>query len=120
MVLVHDLGAGRRNGFFAHVKLQDVAQHVHSYVINACTHGHDTKIGGLGNQGRNQRFIEILGPGVMLLHRDKVPGEIGFPVHLHQQFFNANGGHTGIDDLLEFLHRLRDFCLVIALQFKGY
>lgn len=118
VVLIYNLSAGRRNGFLTHIELQDVAQHIHGHVIDTRAHGHHTQVGGLGNQSRNQRFVKVLRPGVVLLYRDKMPGEIGFPVHLHQQLFNANGGHTGIDDLLEFLHGLRDFCLVIALQLE--
>lgn len=56
-------------------------------------------------------------PGVVLLHWDDVPAEIGFPVHLHQELLDVDDEHARINDLLKVDHGFWKFSFV-PLQFQ--
>ena len=62
MVLIDDLGTSRHECFFSNVVLQDVPEHVNADVGDARTHRNDAEVGGLGDDGRKEGFVKVVGP----------------------------------------------------------
>jgi hypothetical protein len=84
MMPIDNFGIGRGERFFPDKEMEHMPEHVDSQVWHAGTHGDHAEIGRLRNQGRDQRFVELLGSGLMALERGKVLTELGELVNLQQ------------------------------------
>ena len=83
VMAVDNLGTGRGERFLPHEVMQHMPEHVDRDALDAGAHRHHTEIGGLGNQGGQERFIEMRWPGLMSLNGREVAAKAGEVIDLH-------------------------------------
>ena len=97
---VDNLRTGRGERFLPHEVMQHMPQHVDRDPLDTGTHRDYPQIGGLGNQGSHERFIEMGRSGLMALHRREVAAKAREVIDLHQQLLDPDERQAGIDDFL--------------------
>ena len=82
VMAVDKLGTGRSERFLPHEVMQHVPEHVDRDTLDAGTHRHHAEIGGLGNQGGQERLIELRWPRLVSVNGRKVAAKAGEVIDL--------------------------------------
>ncbi len=115
---VYNFGVGRLDRLVAHKVVQHVVQLIDGGIFDAGTHGDDAEIGRLGNDGGQQRSVEVERPGMMVLNWHKMTAEARLLVDFQQELLDPNGWQTGVNGFLYIGYGSWQRCFVVAFQLE--